>query len=168
MICVGVIKGSHGVKGDVKLKSFTDNPRDITSFGVLQNERGNKTFSLTIIGKTKDGLRAHIEGIDDKDAADELKGTELFVSRDILPKIEDENEFYHADLIGLSVTIKSEDEGEEEKQGTLTKVHDFGAGDVLEIDTTDGETILVPFNDDSVPEIDIKGGKIVVIVGIYI
>lgn len=169
MICVGVIKGAHGIKGDVKIKSFTETPSDITAYGVLQNEKGNKEFSLAIVGKTKDGFRAHIDGVDDRNQAEELKGTKLFTNRDNFPEINDENEFYHADLIGMDVIIKTDDEGErKERLGTLTKIYDFGAGDVLEIEAEDGETIAVPFNDDSVPEIDVKARKMVVIVGTYI
>lgn len=155
-ICLGVITGAHGVKGRVRIKSFTAEPEAIASYGPLSDERGERRLTIEVTGVSKGTLLAAIEGVDDRDAAEALRGTRLYVDRAALPEPEDE-EFYQADLIGLAAMARD--------GGTLGKVvavHDFGAGPSLEIEDAAGKTILVPFTTAAVPQIDVAAGTLVV------
>lgn len=154
-LCLGVITGARGVRGEVRIRTFTELPEDIASYGPLSDEAGARTFELSDPKPIKGGIAARIAGIDDRTDAEALKGTHLYVSRELLPDLEEE-EFYHADLVGLRViSVDGED------IGTVTAVHDFGAGDVVEIARDQGSTIIVPFTRDTVPEIDIEQGRLV-------
>ena len=155
-ICVGVITGAFGIKGDVKLKSFTANEEDLMTYGVLEDDTGLKKFDIQIIGSGKNFLRAKIKGINTRNEAEELKGVKLFVLREQLPNLDDE-EYYYADLVGMSVF--------DDKGGLIGKVnaiYDFGAGDVLEINNSDNQNIMVPFTKKAVPVVDVKNRKIVI------
>ncbi len=155
-ICLGAIAGAHGVKGEVKIKTFTQQPQDIASYGPLQNEDGDKTFSIVRFRPDKIGVVATIEGIRGRDDAQRLKGTRLYVKREALPQVEEET-WYHADLMGLKVRDKDDKE-----YGVVIGVYDFGAGDMVEVAPNFGEeSLFIPFTRDAVPIVNIKQGFIV-------
>ncbi len=155
-VCVGVIAGAHGVRGDVRVKSFTEDPRDLVSYGPVTDISGSRAFSLKILGEARGLLRAHVAGIDDRDSAAALAGVELYIVRGALPDSA-EDEFYHADLLGLRAEAQ---DGEE--LGTVKALYDFGGGDMIEIVQPDGRGVVLPFTREVVPVVDIAGGRIVV------
>lgn len=141
----------------MRIKSFTDNPDDVAAYGPLTDETGERDFSLRLIGGAKGTVIARIEGVDDRDAAEALKGTRLYLDRDALPPPE-EDEFYHADLLGLDAVLT-----DGAALGTVKAVHRMGGGDMLEIDRGPGvPTVLVPFTRAAVPEIDIAAGRLTI------
>jgi 16S rRNA processing protein RimM len=155
-VCMGVIVGVHGVRGVVRLKSFAEAEADILSYGPLEDE-GGKSYKLTPQGRAKGVLLARVEGVADRDAAEALKGTMLYVSREALPAVDD-NEFYHADLIGLRV-----ERLDGSNLGSVLAVHDFGAGDLIDVQLVGtAQTVLLPFNAATVPVVDLEGGRLVV------
>jgi 16S rRNA processing protein RimM len=155
-VCVGAIAGAFGVRGEVRLKSFTATPEDIASYAPLETEDGARSFSVKITRQIKNGLAARLSGITDKDAADALRGTELYVPRDRLPSLPDD-EFYHADLIGLPVT----DTGGT-PLGTVMAVLNNGADDLLELRAPgQKQSVLLPFTKAAVPTVDLAQGRIV-------
>ncbi len=156
-IVVAQIVGAHGVHGRVKLKSFTGEPEAVFAYGPLTDASGARSFALRKTGTGKDHFLAEVEGVRSKEAADALRGTLLHVERDRLPEPEDEDEFYHADLIGLPVETT-----DGTAFGTVKAIFDFGAGDVLEIDHVSAKTVHLPFTKAEVPVVDVKGGRVVV------
>jgi 16S rRNA processing protein RimM len=154
-VCVGVISGAHGVRGEVKVKTFTADPAAVAAYGPVADESGARLFELSLSRATKGGVIARVAGVGDRDAAQALKGTKLYVDRDVLPEPA-RDEFYHADLIGLAVELR-----DGKAVGRVKAVHDFGAGDLLEIVLPDGRTELLPFTREAVPEVDIAGGRLV-------
>lgn len=155
-ICVGMIVAAHGIKGEVKVKSFTEDAAKLASYGPLLDETGTRKFDLTVNAVTKGAVIAAIKGIGNRNAAEALKGTKLFVPRGALPELAEE-EFYHADLIGLTVELC-----DGTALGAVIAVHNFGAGDVIEVKRTTGGTLDIPFTDKVVPVVDIEGGRIVI------
>ena len=157
-VCMGVVGAPHGVRGAVRIKSFTDAPEAVADYGALADESGARQFKLRIVGSAKgDGMViAILSGIADRDQAEALRGLRLYAPRAALPATA-EDEFYHADLVGLAVTLE---EGVE--LGTIIAVHDFGAGDVIEIERAEGQRVLVPFTRAAVPVVDIAGGRVVI------
>ena len=157
MILLGAIAGVHGIRGEVKVKSFTEDPMSIAAYGPLYDEQG-RTFALKLTSKgAKDSVViARIDGIADRNAAEALKGRRLYAPREALPAIEAEDEFYASDLIGLAV----EDESGK-SYGKVADVQDHGAGPMLAIGEGGGAFDL-PFADGFVPVVDLKGGKIVI------
>lgn len=156
LICVGAIAGSFGVRGDVRVKSFCADPQAIASYGSLYTEDGSRNFSIKLIGVVAGGLSAHLGGVASKEEADSLRGIGLFAKRDRLPNLPPD-EFYHADLIGLSV----QDTGGL-VLGKVQAMHNHGAGDLVEImgaGFKDG--LLVPFTKEAVPLVDIKAGVMI-------
>jgi 16S rRNA processing protein RimM len=156
-VCVAQIGAPHGVRGEVRLWTFTADPMAVTRYGPLETEDGKRAFEIGKVRPAKGHLVARLQGVEDRDAAERLTNIKLFVSRERLPPPEDD-EFYHADLIGLRV----EDEGGNQI-GVVSAVHNFGAGDILEIQPPEGGTMLLPFTEAAVPEVDIKGGRLVVV-----
>jgi 16S rRNA processing protein RimM len=160
-ICLGVITGASGVQGEVRIKPYTVEPKAIGAYGKVTTKAGDK-YSLSNIKPSKGGVSAKLYGVDDRDAALALKGTELFVDRERLPEIEEE-EFYYVDLIGLAAkTVDGE------TIGTVKAVHDFGAGDLLEIvfedaDSKNTKTEYVPFTTEVVPEVHVKDGYLLLV-----
>jgi 16S rRNA processing protein RimM len=155
-VTLGVIVGVHGVRGMLRVKSFTVQPEDIAAYGPLKDAAG-KSYKLEVTGQAKGVLLVRIVGIGDRNAAEALKGTELLIDRDRLPET-DADEFYHADLIGLRADLVAG-----ETLGTVVAVQNFGAGDLLEIRLPDSrKTVLVPFDGASVPEIDLAAGRLLV------
>ena len=156
-VCVAQIGGAHGLRGEVKLKSFTGDPMAVSEYGTLTTEDGAASFEIEALRPAKGHLVARFRGIEDRGAAERLANVRLFVPRERLPPLE-ADEFYHADLIGLSA-VKAD--GSE--IGTVVAVHDFGAGDILELAPRGGGTsIMVPFTAAFVPKVDIVRGRIVV------
>ncbi|WP_297768322.1 ribosome maturation factor RimM [uncultured Roseovarius sp.] len=155
-ICVGAIGGAFGVKGEVRLKSFTATPEDIASYSPLASEDGTRRFDITLTGQTKNGFTARLSGVTSKEAADALRGTRLHAERSQLPNLPDD-EFYHADLIGLSVF----DTGGT-FLGQVRAVLNHGATDLLEIHGPDlKSTVLLPFTLEAVPTVDLTAGRII-------
>lgn len=155
-VCVGAIAGAYGVRGEVRLKSFTADPEAVASYGPLATEDGARRFEVTLLGRVKNALRVRLSGVRTKEEADALRGTRLYVPRARLPDLP-EDEFYHADLIGLEVT----DTGGT-PLGRVKAVHDHGAGDLLEILVPGArQTVLLPFTRATVPTVDLAAGRIV-------
>lgn len=155
-ICVGVITGAHGVRGAVRIKSFTANPADMAAYGPVSDESGARCFDLCVTGAAKGVILAKIEGFADRDAAQALKGLRLYVPRSALPEPE-ANEFYHRDLIGLRAELT-----DGTVLGEVTALQNYGAGDILEVLGGEGPPLLVPFTGEVVPVVDIEGGRIVI------
>ena len=156
LICVGAIGGAYGVQGEVRLKSFTSEPTAIAEYAPLYTEDQTREFDLVLTGRVKNGLSARMSGIVSKEEADALKGTDLFVPRDRLPSLPDD-EFYHADLVGLTVY----DTGGA-LLGEVRSVQNHGASDLLEIDGPGLKTTaLLPFPRAAVPTVDLAAGKII-------
>ena len=156
-VCVGQIGAPHGVRGEVRLRSFTAEPEAIGGYGPLETEDG-RTFEIKSLRAAKDHFVATLSGIGDRDAAERLVNLKLYVPRERLPQILEADEFYHADLVGLAVVDRAG-----ETFGTVVAVHNFGAGDLIEVRAAGGsDTALVPFDETNVPAIDIPAGKIVV------
>ncbi|MGB1539596.1 MAG: ribosome maturation factor RimM [Rickettsiales bacterium] len=155
LVAVGVITGAHGIRGQVKIRSFTSNPHDIVAYGALMNKTGSKRFDLKINSETKHGLVATIKGITDRNAAELLKGQELFVDKTRMPEPDDE-EFYYEELVGLEARSP-----EGVVLGEVLGVYDFGAGDVVEIKLVSGKQELFPFTHAIFPEINTQQGFVV-------
>ena len=153
LVCVGAITTAHGVRGLVKVKSFTHNAADFATFGVLCDASAKRSFKVDIVGKNKDLFLVQIDGVTDRNAAEALRGTELFVSRSQLPETL-EDEFYYADLVGM--TAKSP---EGKVLGKVAAVYNFGAGDMLEIE---GVEDFISFCKQNVPEVDLKAREMTV------
>ncbi len=160
-ICIGQIAGAFGVQGEVRLKSFCTEPTDIAAYGPLYTSRGKdgaegRKFTIRLTRPVAGGLGARLSGVQTKEEADALRGTELFVDRARLPKLPDD-EFYHADLIGLELR----DPGGA-VIGSVISVQNHGAGDILEIRVT-GRTaaLLLPFTMANVPVVDLAKGILI-------
>jgi 16S rRNA processing protein RimM len=156
-ICLGIIAGVHGIKGWVRVKSFTAEAEDIVSYGPLTDESGARRLEIELVGAGKGVLLARIKGVEDRDAAERLKGLRLYVRRAVLPPPEDD-EFYQADLIGLAAMLQ-----DGTHFGTVRAVNDFGAGASIEIEDEAGKTVVVPFTGAAVPVVDVAGKRIVVV-----
>jgi 16S rRNA processing protein RimM len=155
-VCVGQIGAPHGVRGEVRLRSFTAEPEAITAYGPLETEDG-RVLEIESLRPAKDHFVAMFAGIGDRDAAEKLANLKLYVRRERLPALAETDEFYHADLIGLAVVNKAG-----EPLGTVLAIHNFGAGDLIEVRLNGGKTELVPFNERNVPRVDVAAGRIVI------
>lgn len=151
--CVGAIAGAFGVKGEVRLKSFCTEPRDIASYGPLTTEGGDRSFTVKLTRPVTGGFGARLSGVSTREQAEALRGTTLWAPREALPTLPDD-EFYHTDLIGLEVF----DTGGQ-LLGRVRAIYDHGAGDILEI--TGRELLLLPFTRAIVPTVDLKAGRII-------
>jgi 16S rRNA processing protein RimM len=157
-VLLAAVIGASGLKGAVKVKIFTASAEALSRYGALKDKEG-KTFSITALRRGKTGEAViSFSGITSREAAEALKGTELFIARDALSKTGDE-EFYHADLIGLEAQ-----DSEGRVLGIIAALHNYGAGDIIEITRPDGDSVLLAFTRESVPTIDIPGGRVVVAV----
>ncbi len=156
LVCVGVVAGARGIKGEVRIKPFTASPGDVAAYGPVRNEDGTREWTVRVTGAAKGLLIARIAGVADRNAAEALKGQKLYVPRDALPQAEDD-EFYHADLVGLAAEF-----ADGSRMGRIKAVHDFGAGTMLEVRPPTGNGIMVPFTRAAVPVVDLKGKRIVV------
>ena len=157
-ICVAQIGAPHGVRGEVKLWPFTAEPQAVRDYGPLETEDGAARFEIEAMRAGKDHLVVRLKGVNDRNAAERLTNTKLFVSRERLPATAADDEFYHADLVGLAVT-----DTEGQALGSIAAIHNFGAGDLVEVKPTQGNaTVLLPFTEATVPVVDIAGRRIVV------
>jgi len=158
-ILLGRIAGAHGIRGEVLIKAFTERPQDIAAYGPL-DDGGARTFTIEAVRATGKGVVARLAGVRDRNAAEALKGTPLYVDRARLPAPA-EGEFYHADLIGMAAV-----DAEDRPVGEVVGVHNHGAGDILEVRLAgSGRTELVAFTDAFVPEVDLAGRRVVVRLG---
>jgi 16S rRNA processing protein RimM len=158
-IRVARIGAAHGIRGEVKLWSFTEDPLAVASYGPLETGDGARCFEIETARPAKGFLVARLKGVADRNAAEKLCNLDLFVPRDRLPPIEDADTFYHADLVGLSAVG-----ADGAALGTVTAIHNFGAGDLIEIaPAAGGEALLLPFTEATVPTIDLKAGRVVVV-----
>lgn len=156
-VLLGHITDAHGIRGEVKIHSYTSEPADIAAYGPLSDDAGRRSFAIQSLRVSGSKLVARIEGITDRNAAEALKGTGLFVPRDRLPRTEDE-EWYVSDLVGCRAVDRDGD-----NFGEVVGVHSFGAGDLLEIKPAGRSvTVLLPFTRDCVPEVDLAAGEITV------
>ena len=156
LIVVGVIKGAHGVRGDVRVKSFTADPDDVFTYGALVDERGKPVLTPVSARPGKDHFIVRPKEQKQKEDWDAMRGTLLHVPRASLPEA-DEDEFYIEDLVGLDVYS-----GGEERAGRIRAVQDFGAGDLLDIDLAGGGSVFVPFTLADVPVVDLAARRVVV------
>ena len=155
-ICVARIGAAHGVRGAVKLWTFTEDPFAVTRYGPLSTKDGARSFEVAHVREAKDHLVATLKGVTTRNEAERLNGLELYVAREKLPAT-DENEYYHADLIGLAAVNSAE-----QAIGRVVAIHNFGAGDIIEIAPPNGATMLLPFTNAVVPVVDIAGGRVVI------
>jgi 16S rRNA processing protein RimM len=155
-ICIARIGAAHGVRGAVKLWTFTEDPLAVKQYGPLTTKDGARQFEVATAREAKGHLVATLKGIATREEAERLNGVELFIARDKLPATE-EDEYYHADLIGLAAVTPAN-----EPLGQVIAIHNFGAGDIIEIAPPQGATMLLPFTNAVVPSVDLKGGRVVV------
>jgi 16S rRNA processing protein RimM len=155
-VCVARIGAAHGIRGEVRLWTFTEDPMAVRRYGPLEAEDGSRVFEITALRPAKDHLVARLRGIDDRNSAERLTNIKLFVPRERLPAPQ-EDEFYYADLIGLAAVGADGTDF-----GSIVAVHDFGAGTLLEIQPKAGAAMLLPFTQAAVPTIDLAGGRVVI------
>lgn len=156
-ICLGQIGAPHGVRGEVRLRSFTSDPQSIAAYGPLETDDG-RTLQIESLRPAKDHFVATIADIRDREAAERLTNVKLYVARERLPQPKEADEFYHADLIGLAAVGR-----DGQSLGTVIAVHNFGAGDLIEVRLdAQGKTELIAFNETNVPTVDIEAGRIVI------
>ena len=142
--------------GWVKLRSFTGEPEAIFSYSPVTDKTGQRIFKLSQKGLDKGAFLAAVEGIETRTEADSLRGTDLYIPRDLLPAAED-GEYYHFDLVGLIVLDK-----DNQKIGNVKAVHDFGSGDTLEIETEPKKTFMILMNKSNVLNVDLNNGTILI------
>lgn len=155
-VCLAAVAGAHGVRGLVRLKTFTERPEDVAAYGALSDEAGTRSFRLTLKGWAKDLPVVAIAGVNDRNAAQALRGTRLYVARAALPPPDEEEAYYHADLLGLAV-----EDMDGRPLGRVRAIYDFGAGDLLEVAGPDGRVRVLPFTKAVVPVVDLDGGRLV-------
>jgi 16S rRNA processing protein RimM len=155
-ICVARIGAPHGVRGAVKLWTFTEDPLAVKRYGPLMTKDGARQFEVTHAREAKDHLVASFRGVTTREEAEKLNGIELYIAREKLPATDDD-EYYHADLIGLAAVTSAN-----EPLGRVIAIHNFGAGDIIEIAPPQGVTMLLPFTNAVVPTVDLKGGRVVI------
>jgi 16S rRNA processing protein RimM len=156
LICVARIGAAHGVRGAVKLWTFTEDPLAVQQYGPLTTKDGGRQFEVAHAREARDHLVATFKGIATRDEAERLNGIELYVARDKLPATDDD-EYYHADLIGLAAVTSAD-----APLGRVVAIHNFGAGDIIEIAPPHGQTMLLPFTNAVVPTVDLAGGRVVI------
>ena len=158
-VLVARIGAAHGVRGEMKFWSFTEDPEAVADYGPFETLDGKRSFDIESMRAAKDHFVVRLSGVEDRNAAEKLTNTDLYVPRDRLPPIDEDDTFYHTDLIGLAaVTLEGV------ALGKVTGLFNFGAGDLIEIATPQGgEPLLLPFTNAVVPEVDIKTGKIVIV-----
>lgn len=154
LICVAVVATAHGVRGALKLRCFTERPEDVAAYGALFDRHGHRLFNLTIVSAAKGGAIAKADGIDDREAAEALRGVELFIPRSALPE-PNEDEFYYSDLEGLDVV-----DTDGVRLGVVKQVVNHGAGDLIEMQNDQGELQIFPFDKATVPVIDLDNRRL--------
>jgi len=157
-ILLGEIVAVHGIRGLVKVRTFTETPEDITAYGGLTDQAG-RPVELSLRGRTKGGVLAAVAGVHDRNGAEALRGTGLYVDRAALPPVEADDEYYQADLIGLEARLE-----DGRRLGEVRAVQDFGAGTMLEIELAEeGRSVLLPFTREAVPELALDQGFLIVV-----
>jgi 16S rRNA processing protein RimM len=155
-ICIARIGAAHGVRGAVKLWTFTDDPLAVMQYGSLATKDGARSFEVATAREAKGHLVATLKGIATREEAERLNGLELYVAREKLPAT-DGDEYYHADLIGLAAVTPAN-----EPLGRIIAIHNFGAGDIIEIAPSNGTTMLLPFTNAVVPLVDLASGRVTI------
>ncbi len=156
LICIAKIGAAHGVRGEVRLWTFTEDPLAVLRYGPLMSKDGTRSFEVTKAREAKDHLVATLKGVTDRNAAERLNGLELYIARDRLPE-PDADEYYHADLIGLAAETTAG-----APLGRVLAIHNFGAGDIIEIAPPSGSTLLLPFTNAVVPTVDLTNGRVII------
>lgn len=157
-ICIARIGAAHGVRGEVRLWPFTEDPSSVAAYGALQTKDGARQFTIRSLRAASDHLVVTLDGVTTRDEAERLNGLELYVAREKLPPTASD-EFYHADLIGLAAVT-----AQNERIGDIVAVHNFGAGDIIEIRPADGgQTLMLPFSKAVVPTVDLAAGRAVIV-----
>jgi 16S rRNA processing protein RimM len=155
-VCVARIGAAHGVRGAVKLWTFTEDPFAVKRYGPLSTKDGARQFEVTDAREAKGHLVATLKGVTTREGAERLNGVELYVAREKLPATE-QDQYYHADLIGLAAVTTAD-----QPLGRVVAIHNFGAGDIIEIAPPQGATMLLPFTNAVVPTVDLKAGRVVI------
>ena len=156
-ICIAKIGAAHGVRGEVRLWPFTEDPLSVTQYGPLTTKDGARQFEVLRARLAKDHLIASLKDVTTREAAERINNLELYVPRDRLPETND-GEYYHADLIGLRAL-----DPQDKEIGKVIAIHNFGAGDIIEIAPAQGAALLLPFSNAVVPTVDIANGRVVVV-----
>ena len=157
-LLMGRIGAAHGIKGEVRITSFTEEPLALVDYGPLTTNKPGLVIEIESARATTNVLVARLKGVTDRNAAEKLNGIELYVDRDVLPATTDEDDFYHADLIGLEARL-----ADGTTLGTVTAIPNYGASDLLEVrDKRSGDTYLYPFTKAVVPEVKIAEGYLVI------
>ena len=158
-VLVARFGAAHGVRGEIRLWSFTGDPLAIADYGPLETKDGKRQFVIDTLRPNKDFLVARIDGVGDRNAAEALRNVELDLPRERLPEIDEDDTWYYADLVGLAAVAPDGTD-----VGTVAAVYNFGAGDIVEIaPAAGGKTLLLPFTEAVVPEVDVKAKRIVVV-----
>jgi 16S rRNA processing protein RimM len=155
-ICIARIGAAHGVRGAVKLWTFTEDPLAVKAYGPLLTKDGDRSFEVATAREANGHLVATLKGIATREDAERLNGLELYIAREKLPDT-DEDEYYHADLIGLDAVTSAN-----EPLGRVIAIHNFGAGDIIEIAPPNGATMLLPFTNAVVPTVDLAARRVVI------
>ncbi|MGX1100645.1 ribosome maturation factor RimM [Amorphus sp. MBR-141] len=155
-VVLAEIGAAHGVRGAAKLRLFAEDPASLTDCGPLVLSDG-RTLQVTGLETAGGKVVARFEGVPDRTAVETLRGETLWLPRDRLPAIDEDDTFYHVDLLGLAVVA-----ADGETLGTVKTVQDFGAGDLIEIDRPGAASFFLPFTEACVPQVDIAGGRLVV------
>jgi 16S rRNA processing protein RimM len=155
-ICIARIGAAHGVRGAVKLWTFTEDPLAVRAYGPLVTKDGARSFEIAHAREAKGHLVATLKGVGSREDAERLNGLELYVAREKLPDT-NQDEYYHADLIGLAAMTPAD-----EPLGRVVAIHNFGAGDIIEIAPPHGATMLLPFTNAVVPTVDLAEGRVVI------
>jgi 16S rRNA processing protein RimM len=156
LICIARIGAAHGVRGAVKLWTFTEDPLAVKTYGPMVTKDGARSFEVATAREANGHLVATLKGVATREDAERLNGIELYIPREKLPTT-DEDEYYHADLIGLAAVTSAD-----EPLGRVIAIHNFGAGDIIEIAPPQGATMLLPFTNAVVPTVDLGGGRVVI------
>jgi 16S rRNA processing protein RimM len=156
-VLLGDIGAAQGLKGEVRIRSFTEDAKAIASYNPLEDETG-RAIEIESVRVTPKALIARIKGVSTREGAEALTGTKLYIPRARLPERKEE-EWYHSDLIGLAALDR-----DGRSLGVIVAVHNFGAGDLLEMKpASGGATVLIPFTRETVPEIDVEGGRLTLV-----
>ncbi|MGJ8529516.1 ribosome maturation factor RimM [Maritalea sp.] len=155
-VLMGQIGAAHGIQGQVRIKSHTEDPLALKNYSPLTTNRPGLEIVIKKARLNKTVIVASISGVADRTAAEALNGVKLYVNRDQLPETQDEDEFYQADLIGLEARFT-----DGKKYGTITAIQNHGAGDILEIRPVRGPSDLLPFTKKIIPEINVAEGYVI-------
>jgi 16S rRNA processing protein RimM len=157
-LLMGRIGAAHGVRGEVRITSYTQDPLAIAGYGPLSTDRPGLTIEILAARDSGNVVIARLKDVTDRTAAEQLNGVELYAERTVLPEVEDEDDFYHADLIGLEARLS-----DGTVLGTVSAVPNYGAGDLIEVrDPRSGDTFLYPFSRAVAPQVHVKDGYLVI------